>query len=247
MLLINIVMRWVRHMMLAAAVVPAGALGAETIPPAPGSVIELFTSQGCSSCPAADRLAAELALRPEFLVLSFPVDYWDYLGWKDTLAKHEFTDRQRAYALQRGDRQVYTPQMVVNGMTHAVGSDRSEISAHSLRNRPSIAVAITGQDGAYKASIVSKPGMSGTVSMMSILRSRSVTVGRGENHGAILTYTNVVRGLLKLGDWKGEATSYEIPVSFLKSADGDTFAIVVQTFTNGQPGQILGAAKGPGL
>ena len=102
------------------------------------AVIELFTSQGCSSCPPADALLGEYAKRDDVLALSFPVDYWDYLGWKDTLASHENTERQRAYAAARGDRQVYTPQVVVNGVEHMVGSTRAQ---DRRRDRPARRVA----------------------------------------------------------------------------------------------------------
>ena len=91
----------------------------------PRGVIELFTSQGCSSCPAADKLVGELALDPSLVSISLPIDYWDYLGWKDTLADPRNTARQKAYSKVRGDREVYTPQVVVNGSVHALGSDRA--------------------------------------------------------------------------------------------------------------------------
>src|SRR5690348_16665641 len=93
----------------------------------PRALLELFTSQGCSSCPPADRLLGEFAADSSIVALSLPIDMWDYLGWKDTLALPGHSVRQRAYARQRGDRQVYTPQMVVNGVTHVVGSDRAAI------------------------------------------------------------------------------------------------------------------------
>ena len=105
---------------VASALLSSAAMGAE-----PRAVIELFTSQGCSSCPPADKLAGELAQDPSLLVMSLPIDYWDYLGWKDTLANPGHTKRQRAYSKARGDREVYTPQVVVNGMAHVLGSDRS--------------------------------------------------------------------------------------------------------------------------
>jgi len=95
--------------------------------PPPKAVVELFTSQGCSSCPPADARLAELARRPDVIALTLPVDYWDYLGWKDTLAQPEFSVRQRAYSHGRGDRAVFTPQMVVNGMAACVGSDKAAI------------------------------------------------------------------------------------------------------------------------
>ena len=93
----------------------------------PRALLELFTSQGCSSCPAADKLLGELAADPSLVALSVPIDYWDYLGWKDTLASPGHSARQRAYAQVRGDREVYTPQIVVNGATHVLGSDRAAV------------------------------------------------------------------------------------------------------------------------
>src|ERR1700685_771241 len=93
----------------------------------PRALLELFTSQGCSSCPAADKLLGDLASDPTLIALSDPIDYWDYLGWKDTLASPAHSARQRAYARMRGDRQVYTPQIVVNGSTHVLGSDRPAV------------------------------------------------------------------------------------------------------------------------
>src|SRR3954453_7509032 len=104
---------------------PAGLAGGARGAEARGAVVGLFTSQGCSACPPADRLMAELAREPGVIALSLPVTYWDYLGWKDTLAHAAFTERQRAYAGMRGDRQVFTPQAVVNGAATVVGSDRA--------------------------------------------------------------------------------------------------------------------------
>src|SRR5882724_374495 len=101
----------------------------------PRAVIELFTSQGCSSCPPADKLAGELANDPSLVVLSLAIDYWDYLGWKDTNALHGHANRQRAYSRVRGDRQVYTPQAVINGVVHVIGSDRAAIDAAIAKTR----------------------------------------------------------------------------------------------------------------
>src|SRR6266851_10433497 len=105
----------------------------------PRAVIELFTSQGCSSCPAADKLLGELAGDASLVAISVPIDYWDYLGWKDTLASPAHSGRQRAYARVRGDRQVYTPQIVVNGSTHVLGSDRAAVER---------AIAVTDRNAA---------------------------------------------------------------------------------------------------
>ena len=120
----------------------SGALGVATVmvvtAPAkadPRAVVELFTSQGCSSCPPADKILGELAKDPSIVALSMPIDYWDYLGWKDTLADSRFSARQKAYSHVRGDRDVYTPQVIVNGETHVIGSDRAGIenAIHATR------------------------------------------------------------------------------------------------------------------
>src|SRR5580698_10428346 len=112
----------------------------------PRALIELFTSQGCSSCPPADKLLGELAADPSLVVVSLPIDYWDYLGWKDTLASPGHAARQRAYARMRGDREVYTPQIVVNGATHVLGSDKAAIEhaiAQTDHNAAVMSVPIT--------------------------------------------------------------------------------------------------------
>src|SRR3954467_7350296 len=114
------------------SVAPSSSAQAET-----RAVLELFTSQGCSSCPAADKLLGELASDPSLISISLPIDYWDYLGWKDTLADPRHTARQRAYSGVRGDREVYTPQVVVNGSVHALGSDRSAIEQAILKSHQS--------------------------------------------------------------------------------------------------------------
>ena len=121
----------------------AAALTPASVAPASRArVIELFTSQGCSSCPPADKLLGELARDPSLIALSLPVDYWDYLGWKDTLALHGHSDRQRAYAQARGDREVYTPQVVVNGVVHVLGSDKAAIEHAIAQTRAQSSAAV---------------------------------------------------------------------------------------------------------
>src|SRR5215470_7408521 len=126
-----------RHITFAFAFICSAAAPASAEPRA---VIELFTSQGCSSCPAADKLLGELARDPSLVTMSLAVDYWDYLGWKDTLALRGHSDRQRAYAGARGDREVYTPQVVVNGVVHVLGSDKAAIekAIAQTRRNPSV-------------------------------------------------------------------------------------------------------------
>src|SRR5882757_7297288 len=129
----------------------------------PRAVIELFTSQGCSSCPAADKLLGELAQDPSLMTMSLAVDYWDYLGWKDTLALHGHTLRQRAYADARGDREIYTPQVVVNGVVQALGSDKAAIEKAIAQTRStaaplSLPVTITVKDGKVTVNVPAAEG-----------------------------------------------------------------------------------------
>src|SRR5476649_2931341 len=124
-----------RHIAFAAAALCAASITPPASATDPRAVIELFTSQGCSSCPAADKLLGELAQDPSLVTMSLAVDIWDYLGWKDTLALHGHSDRQRAYANARGDREVYTPQVVVNGVVHVLGSDKAAIERAIAQTR----------------------------------------------------------------------------------------------------------------
>jgi hypothetical protein len=196
---------------LAALAVPAAA---ETRAMTPKAVLELFTSQGCSSCPPADHLLSEYAQRPDVLALSFPVDYWDYLGWKDTLASHDNSERQRAYAAARGDGEVYTPQVVVNGATHVVGSDKAAIDA-ALKplEEQGLPVPITMTKGADVVTVnigaaaggTAGAARHGTIWLITYDGSVSVPIERGENSGKTVTYSNVVRNVRSIAMWKGEA------------------------------------------
>jgi hypothetical protein len=223
----------------------AGAAGAAS----PTAVVELFTSQGCSSCPPADAFLAELSKRPEVVALTFPVDYWDYLGWKDTLAHPLFTARQKAYAMARGDRQVYTPQVVVNGTKPCVGSDRSQIEALA-RAEPALPVTVTAneRDGAVQVTINAGPERvaMAEVWILPVSRSRTVPIGKGENRGRTITYANVVRGMVRLGEWRGGSSTYDVS---LRTAQGDAdgYVVLLQSVEGSRPGVILGAAKSPGL
>jgi hypothetical protein len=213
------------------------------------AVIELFTSQGCSSCPPADKLLGEYAERKDVLALSFPVDIWDYLGWKDTLASHDNSERQRAYAAGRGDRQVYTPQAVVNGRHHIVGSDRAAIEAALKRNGGTLPVPISLQPSTDSTTVTIGAAPDGTISKGTIwlvMYDRTVTVPieRGENSGKTLTYSNVVRKLRPIAMWKGEPMSIDLPKSELTKAKVERCAVLLQTETaDGSPGPVLGAAN----
>jgi len=233
----------------AAALLAAGLAGgpaaAET-----RAVIELFTSQGCSSCPPADKLLAEYADREDILALSFPVDYWDYLGWKDTLASHDFSERQKDYAAARGDGQVYTPQLVVDGREHLVGSNRPVIEATLARDLADglpVPMTLTAGPDATTLSIgaaADEAAASGTIWLAMYDRTVSVEIDRGENSGRTLTYANVVRKLRPIAMWKGKAMTIDLPKSEMKEADVSRCAVILQTETaDGLPGPIIGAAK----
>jgi len=245
-----------RHIAFAAAIVST-SVAAPAWTPAwaePRAVIELFTSQGCSSCPAADKLLGELSRDPSLVTMSLPVDYWDYLGWKDTLALHGHTERQRAYANARGDREVYTPQAVVNGVVHVLGSDKAAIEKAIAQTRRSAAplalpVTMTVADGKVTVKVPATDGEnhSGEVWLCPITSKAPVSIGRGENHGRTLTYYNVVRRWVKLGDWDGKAATFSVPLSEIPDADYslkdiDTLAAVVQSGATAKPGLMLGAA-----
>jgi hypothetical protein len=217
----------------------------------PRAVVELFTSQGCSSCPPADKLMGELSKDPSVIALSMPIDYWDYLGWKDTLADSRFSARQRAYSRVRGDREVYTPQAVVNGAVHVIGSDRDAIETaidDTVRKGVVMSVpvhmAIDGR--ALNVSVAGaserSPRVHGEVWICSISRAVPISISRGENSGRELTYYNVVRNLLKVGDWNGAPGNWSVPLDSIAREDIDGAVAYVQDGSRDRPGPMLGAA-----
>jgi hypothetical protein len=214
-------------------------------------VIELFTSQGCSSCPPADQLAGRFANDPSIVAMSLPIDYWDYLGWRDTLATPGNTARQRGYARARGDREVYTPQAVVNGRVHVPGADEQAITEALAETRidPSIlAVPVYLRPNGDRLSVAVSAGSSpngAQVWLCGLISSMPVTIDRGENRGQTLTYYNVVRRRQKIGDWHGEALDLSVPMRDLLDANIDRVAVMVQTGTLDNPGTVLGAAIEP--
>jgi hypothetical protein len=217
----------------------------------PRAVVELFTSQGCSSCPAADKIMGELAKDPSIVALSMPIDYWDYLGWKDTLADARFSARQKAYSLVRGDRDVYTPQVVVNGSAHVIGSDRAGIEGaiddtkkvDGVMSVP-VSMTLTGKqiNVSIPASARGPAAMHGEIWIGSISKAIPIAIGRGENRGREVTYYNVVRNLLKVGDWNGNAGSWTVPLENISRDGVDAAVVYVQDGNRERPGPMLGAA-----
>jgi hypothetical protein len=218
----------------------------------PRALLELFTSQGCSSCPAADKLLGDLSADSSLVALSVPIDYWDYLGWKDTLANPAHSARQRAYARVRGDRQVYTPQIVVNGATHVLGSDRAAID-HAIAQTDQksgvmslpVLMSVGGADLNVKIESAENEHASGEVWLCPLAKAIPVEISRGENRGRTVVYHNVVRSWLKLGDWVGAAQSWTVPVAQIETDGVDAAAVMVQEGTHDKPGMILGAAYLP--
>ena len=220
---------------------------AQTTKPLP--VVELFTSQGCSSCPAADALFSTLAPRRDIVALSMPVDYWDYLGWKDTLASPKFSVRQREYAAHRGDGEVYTPQIVVDGRSRVVGSDRrgvmAEIDAALTRataspvslglsvSETTLEIRLAGNDVAADAAV-----RGGTVWVAVVRPAVEVRIGKGENRGKTVTYYNVVSDLHPVGLWSGETKKIVLDRTAIMASPGDICAVIVQ---HGKGGPIVAA------
>jgi hypothetical protein len=201
-------------------------------------VVELFTSQGCSSCPPADALLGELAQRGDVLALGFHISYWDRLGWKDPLSNQGATDRQKAYARSFGGR-VYTPQMVVEGTSDLVGSDRAAVSAALREALPETSAPVTF--GADRRSVTIGAGDgNGEVVLVRFVRHRITDVAAGENAGRVLADANGVTGLATLGIWNGSTLKFAIE----PPGTGEGLAVLVQA----PDGHMLGAAVllGPG-
>jgi hypothetical protein len=206
-------------------------------PAAPMQVVELFTSQGCSSCPPADAAVAAISARPDIVALSFGVTYWDNLGWKDTFAQSKFTDRQWAYAKGLRHDNVATPQVVINGRIDVVGQSVGEIDAALRRAKLAPGPALT-----LNAARVSVAGMApARAADVWLVRYnpnvQQVPVKRGENTGKTLPIKNVVKELTRLGAWPGGEKTYAIPAG----PSGLATAILIQA---GPGGPILAAAKG---
>jgi hypothetical protein len=213
------------------------------------AVVELFTSQGCSSCPPADKLVGELSGDPTIVALSLPIDYWDYLGWKDTLAKPRHTARQRAYAAARGDREVYTPQIVVNGVKHVLGSDKAAIEtaiAETKGMAGTLAIPVTVALAGDRLHVTLAAGkdehIKGDVWLCTISKNVPVAIKHGENSGHTVTYHNVVRRWIRLGEWTGTARTFTVPAADVNGDGADEVAVMVQSGTAEKPGRMLGAA-----
>ena len=201
----------------------------------PPVVVELFTAQGCSSCGVANATVADLAKRPDVLALTFAVDYWDYLGWPDTFARPEFTERLRAYARKLALREVYTPQVVVDGRVQA-----SAVKGEAVETLVASALKTPGNPpdmqfmGARGVAVGSGPSPRGGADVWLIRydpRELEVTPRRGDNRGQTLIQRNVVREVVRIGGWRGKPTAYRMPATEI---EGLATAVIVQAPKGGK-------------
>lgn len=213
-------------------------------------VLELYTSQGCSSCPAADALLDSLADDPSLLPLALHVDYWDYIGWADTFAQPIYTDRQKAYARAAGERMIYTPQMIVGGVTRVEGNDPEAVAAAIAAGKaalPEVALQVTREGSGLRIraeAMTSAAAPDGGAPMkLQLVRFQPeavVEITRGENEGRTVTYRNIVADWQAVADWPGSpALDLLLPVS-----GEDPVAILLQRAApQGGPGAIVAAVR----
>lgn len=233
---------------LAATALLAGGLArsalAEALAEGTPVVVELFTSQGCNACPPADTFMGELAKRDDVIGLSFHVDYWDYIGWKDTFAKSENTQRQKAYGQVLGHRYVYTPQMVIGGKKQAAGSKRERVEqAIDYVGMDAPAVHVTTKRSADGVSVrlaETKLDAEAWVWLVRFDKRHDVAVRRGENAGQTLSYFNVVRTIERIAVWNGRAAEFPIDIAQMRADGRDGCAVIVQSAGYGP---ILGATR----
>ena len=202
---------------------------------ASGTVVELYTSQGCSSCPPADAYLTQLASEPGIIALALHVDYWDYIGWKDKFGNPAFSDRQRAYAHQAGSKTIYTPQMVVAGTDHAIGSDPDTVSGMIRRHQSAdhmVTLQLMRSGGSVMIAASARVALDGPL-VVQLVRYRpreQVAIKRGENAGHTIDYSNIVTSWARIGTWDGR----------------DDLALTVPAPGNDKVVVIL-QAEGPGM
>ncbi len=224
---------------------PSGAT--HKSPPSHPVLLELFTSQGCSDCPAADQLVTELAGRNDVIALSLPITYWDILGWKDTFATDANTKRQKSYATTMNRSAIYTPQMIIDGRLDVVGNQRDRVMqaiatrVSAVPREFSVPIALRKISNRIEIAIPKIKTVQKNAAAIWVMRTLdqgSVKIGDGENRNRQLTYTNVVRDLQRAGEWTGDAMKIDIPANPVKlKFDGVVVILQAQDY-----GPVLGAA-----
>ena len=215
----------------------------------PYGVVELFTSQGCNSCPPADAVLSELSKRGDVITLGYHVNYWDYLGWRDTLATAENTARQHEYRKSFDARSVYTPQAVVNGRLHVNGAKRHEVESALMSlnsDGQGLVVDVEIEKRGDTVLISAGPGGSGQKAHLMIVyydHAKSVDIGKGENGGRQIRYVNPVTEVQAAGMWHGDKATFELPASEIAKKGPGGCAVLLQSVGKDRaPGPILGAA-----
>jgi hypothetical protein len=223
LLVVGVLMSWVAHAQ------------AQSRP----AVVELFTSEGCSSCPPAEAYVGELAQHKDVLALAFHVDYWDSLGWKDPFSLKISTDRQYTYSRVFGRSSVYTPQVVIDGKDEFVGTDRRHIGGALQVARTGVPLRISLEPESLMVELsADEKAASSEVLLVAYVRRATSSIGRGENAGRTLQEFNIVRGVRELGRWNGSPASFREQLSSLPR-DATDVAVLVQSIDRHQ---VLGAA-----
>lgn len=223
------------------AAIPAAA---ETLRLDPKAVVELFTSQGCASCPPADELLTELSGRDDIVALAYHVDYWDYIGWTDTFGTPDNSERQRAYAARWGSSRIYTPQMVINGETDVVASRQGAVWKALEHTELQLPVDLSAEAEMITISIAGRDGHEpAMIWLVTYLDAAKVAIERGENSGKTMLYSHIVTNRQPLGVWDPQTgTEIRMPLSEVLSGENDGVAVIVQEEDEGLPGAIIGAA-----
>lgn len=240
--------RFFAWLVLAGALaLPAASATAQTPENRPLAVVELFTSQGCNSCPPADELLGRLAERGDVVALAYHVDYWDYLGWRDTLGSPENTERQKAYGRTFASRSIYTPQIVIDGRKQVSGGKLYALEdALARRDREGSSLKVTMSARYTSDSVVISAGAGeggkAHVTMVFFDPATRVRIDRGRNEGRAMVYRNAVTATQSVGMWHGRAAEFELPISELARKNAGGCAILLQEYAkDGTPGAILGA------
>jgi hypothetical protein len=217
--------QWIAGVLLVCAAL--GCTRAVNAQPRP-AVVELFTSEGCSSCPPAEAYLGELAERRDVIALAFHVDYWDDLGWRDQFGLAEAVQRQNKYAKTLRRSSAYTPQVVIDGQADYVGSDRASIGKSLAANREGVAIALSVRDGQVLIDLAAQANVAASDIVLVGYRRQAVSaIGRGENAGRTLTEFNIVRVIRTLGQWDGKAQQFQTGVDSFP-ADATDVAVLVQ-------------------
>jgi hypothetical protein len=222
----------------------ANGPAAESTVQGPRAVVELFTSQGCSSCPPADALLTSLAERNDVVALAYHVDYWDYIGWEDTFGDKAYSDRQRDYAKSWGSSRIFTPQMVINGGKGVIGSKRHEVQRSIEAAQLPLTVGIQQRDGMLSISVpADAQQFDATIWLVTYIDRADVSIDSGDNAGRTVGYTHVVTGRQVLGMWEADTGAHlKLPLAEIMTESTSGVAVVVQQERNDLPGPIIGAA-----